>query len=122
MKLLHQLARIEHTDHSGERPSAILRFDLGHRIMRAHFKGHPVVPASCLMQLTDELTCHLTGMSLRVVSVDNDKFSHPITTDSAIGFTITSLTPSADGCVVRATFTQGDTLCATLQHTYTIVS
>ncbi|MBP7102414.1 MAG: beta-hydroxyacyl-ACP dehydratase [Bacteroidales bacterium] len=55
-----------------------IRFNASHEIYQAHFKGNPITPGVCIIQIAKELAEMLNGHSLMITEIKNLKFLNVI--------------------------------------------
>jgi 3-hydroxyacyl-[acyl-carrier-protein] dehydratase len=55
-----------------------LELNPDHLIYQGHFKGSPVVPGVCQIQMISELLTEVIGKPLRLIQADNVKFFTPV--------------------------------------------
>jgi 3-hydroxyacyl-[acyl-carrier-protein] dehydratase len=55
-----------------------IRFNASHEIYQSHFKGNPITPGVCIVQIAKELAEILNGHSLIISEIKNLKFLNVI--------------------------------------------
>ncbi|NLE64007.1 MAG: beta-hydroxyacyl-ACP dehydratase [Bacteroidales bacterium] len=55
-----------------------VRWNASHEIYQAHFKGNPITPGVCIVQIAKELAEILNGHSLMISEIKNLKFLNVI--------------------------------------------
>lgn len=96
-----------------------ITLDASHTVYKAHFPGMPVTPGVCLVQMAKELAEDYLGLELRVVSVRNAKFQavlSPVET-RALSCSLDKISEENGQHKLRATFTAGETVFATISLT-----
>ena len=84
-------------------------------IFAAHFKGMPVTPGACMVQMAAELTSDAASRTLEVEEASDIRFLHPVTPGeiSCLDF---RLMPDADDPVRWSVqVLSGETLCARMK-------
>ena len=87
-------------------------------IYAAHFKGMPVTPGACLVQMACELASEATGERLDVCEASDIRFLSPILPDRTTGLTFKLERPAPGSpapWIVQ--ILDGDALCARMKIT-----
>lgn len=83
-------------------------------IYAAHFKGMPVTPGACLVEMATELASRGTGRPLDVAESPDIRFLHPILPGETTEMTVQlEGDPATDLWSVQ--FSAGETLCARMK-------
>jgi len=84
-------------------------------IYAAHFKGMPVTPGACLVQMAAELASEAAGHALEVEEASDIRFLHPVT-PGEIACLDFRLMPDADDPVRWSVqVLSGETLCSRMK-------
>ena len=86
-------------------------------IYAAHFKGMPVTPGACLIQMACELVGASLGRSLDVESASDIRFVHPILPGEITGleFQFSRPSPEEQPDVWSVQILAGETLCSRMK-------
>ncbi len=99
--------------------SAQVRLLPGSPIYEAHFKGMPVTPGACLVQMACELVGASVGKTLDVEAASDIRFVHPVLPSeiTELEFQYSRPLPADQPDVWSVHILAGDTLCARMKLT-----
>lgn len=104
------------TETAGESFTAQLRLLPESEIYAAHFRGMPVTPGACLVQMACELAGMWAGKPLDIVEAADIRFLYPILPDRDLDLTL-KLERDGEGNPWRVQVYAGETLCARMKLT-----
>ena len=84
-------------------------------IYAAHFKGMPVTPGACLVQMAAELASAATGRKLEVSEASDIRFLHPVTPGEISSLDFRLVPDAADPARWSVQVLSGETLCARMK-------
>ena len=109
---LYELQEVRSTEQGG---TAHVRLLPQSAIYAAHFKGFPVTPGACLVEMACELAAEVFGVAADVSTAADIRFLKPVIPDEVteLDFELAGSAPGA--CLVRVV--SGETLCAQMKLT-----
>ena len=114
---LYRLVSLERVEDS---VSATVALRSGSVIYEAHFKGMPITPGVCLIQIVTELVSKAEGRSMNLIGAKDIKFVQPVIPSevSELNFSLKLATCDQTAQTWQAAITGKDTLRAKMTLTY----
>lgn len=84
-------------------------------VYAAHFKGMPVTPGACLLQMAAELASMASGRKLEVEAASDIRFLHPVSPGEISSLEFRLEPDAADPARWNVQALSGETLCARMK-------
>ena len=117
--LRNELFQLVKMDASAGGGKALVKLLPESAIYAAHFKGMPVTPGACLIQIACELVSEVRGEKLDVAEASDIRFVNPVLPDqiSELEYEFSRPLPVEDPDLWSVHVLAGETLCARMKLT-----
>lgn len=117
--LLKDFYAVNSLETEGNKTTAKITINKGHKIFKGHFPDNPVTPGVCMMQIIKELTEGIVEKKLFMQSSSNVKFMAIINPDKTPDLELTlDITETDEGYKVKNVTTFEDTVALKLSSSY----